>query len=155
MIFAATPVGFSAKESLLELLAVDGAGDSLPATLRSGVEAAEGSALIAGKQTRMNYRRISFKLLKKKKKNDSLTLGTLGVSPRSWRSFRLIVGRGLLYGRQLLEFRVARAEEDVALVLEQSVHARVHQFVILETSQMEAGEGRPRHRVYITGGQSH
>lgn len=46
VIFAATPVGFSARESLLELLAVDGAGDSLPATLRSGVEAAEGSALI-------------------------------------------------------------------------------------------------------------
>lgn len=54
MIFAATPVGFSAKESLLELLAVDGAGDSLPATLRSGVEAAEGSALIA--ETRENKR---------------------------------------------------------------------------------------------------
>lgn len=45
-IFVATPVGFSASESLLELLAVDGAGDSLPAILRSGVEAVEGSALM-------------------------------------------------------------------------------------------------------------
>lgn len=36
-------MGLSAKESLLELLAVEGAGDSLPATLRSGVDVAEGS----------------------------------------------------------------------------------------------------------------
>lgn len=43
VILAATPVGFSAKESLLELLAVEGAGDSLPPTLRSGVDVAEGS----------------------------------------------------------------------------------------------------------------
>lgn len=77
------------------------------------------------------------------------------MSPRSGGSLRLIVGRGLLYGRQLLELGVARAEEDVALVLEQSVHARVHQFVVLETGQMEAGEGGSRHRVYIAGGQSH
>lgn len=46
VILAATPVGFSAKESFLELLAVEGAGDSLPATLRSGVDAAEGSISI-------------------------------------------------------------------------------------------------------------
>lgn len=46
VIFAAMPVGFSAKESLLELLAVDGAGDSLPETLRSGVDAVDGSAAL-------------------------------------------------------------------------------------------------------------
>ena len=44
VIFAATPVGLSARESLRELLAVDNAGESRPPGLLSGVDVTDGSA---------------------------------------------------------------------------------------------------------------
>lgn len=62
-----------------------------------------------------------------------LTVGTLRLPPGPGRSLGLTVARRFLYGRQLLEVSVARAEEDVTLVLEEPVHAGVHQLVVLET----------------------
>lgn len=54
-----------------------------------------------------------------------------------------------------MELGVIRAEEDVTLVLKQPVDAGVHELVVLEAGQVEAGERRPGHRINIADRKRH